>query len=125
MSEYTNINDVNNMLDVETQITGNECWNKLSKTTKNEKLVEFTENYCLKHKYDNSIKLILESYLNQSLDRKKLQKKTDLEYNIEKQEIEEIHNLVFHKLNKKFTIKKQEKKTKQKTKTKTKSELIC
>ena len=125
MSEYTNINDVNNMLDVETQITGNECWNKLSKTTKNEKLVEFTENYCSKHKYDNSIKLILESYLNQSLDRKKLQKKTDLEYNIEKQEIEEIHNLVFHKLNKKFTIKKQEKKTKQKTKTKTKRELIC
>ena len=116
MSEFTNINDLNNMLDVETQCTGDECWSKLSKTLKNEKLIEFTENYCLENNYDNNIKSILALYLKQSLERKKLQKKTDLEYNIEKQEIEEIYNLVFHKVNKKFTIKKQEKKIKTKTK---------
>lgn len=112
MTEFSNINKINNMLDNEKIPIVNQCWSKLSKKKKNEKLLKFSDHYCKKNNCDNVIKHILNHYLNQSLERKKLNKKTDIKYNKETGDIEEVYNLLYHKINKKFTIKKQEKQKK-------------
>lgn len=108
MAEFSNINTINNMLDHEKKLTENQCWGKLSKKEKYDKLLNFSEKYCEKIGCDSAIKQILNNYLKQSLERKKLNKKTDVKYNKEKGEVEEVYNLLYHKVNKKFTIKKQE-----------------
>lgn len=108
MTEFSNINKINNILDDEKKQIVDQCWSKLSKKEKQEKLLKFTDNYCEKNNCDESIKQVLNNYLKQSLERKKLNKKTDIKYNKETGVIEEVYNLLYHKINKKFTIKKQE-----------------
>lgn len=118
MSEFSSINKINSILENEQKTSKHECWGKLSKKQKHEKLLIFSEKYCVKHDYDKNT---LDAYIKQSLDRKKLNKKTDVKYNKETHEVEEIYNLLYHKQNKKFTIKKQEQ---QKKTVKNKSNLI-
>ena len=110
MTEFSlsSINKVNNMLSKETQNTNNCCWNKLPKKIKLEQIVEFTNTYSIKHNLSEEIKTILNTYLKICVDRKKLHKKNDIKYNLETKQIEEIPNLIFSKINKKFTIKKSE-----------------
>ena len=108
MAEFSNINTINNILEDEKNTNENQCWGKLSKKEKYDKLLKFSDNYCQKNKCDGTIKSVLNNYLKQSLDRKKLNKKTDVKYNKESGEVEEVYNLLYHKVNKKFTIKKQE-----------------
>ena len=108
MAEFSNINKINNILDDEKNPTENQCWGKLSKKEKYDKLLKFSDKYCEKNGCDGAIKQILNCYLKQSLERKKLNKKTDVKYNKESGEVEEVYNLLYHKVNKKFTIKKQE-----------------
>ena len=105
MSEFSNISKINSILDDEKKSTKHQCWSKLSKKEKYEKLLIFSEKYCKKNDCD---KKTLDTYIKQSIDRKKLNKKTDVKYNKDTQEVEEIYNLLYHKQNKKFTIKKQE-----------------
>ena len=105
MSDFSSINRINTILDDEKKSTKHQCWSKLTKKIKYEKLLNFSEKYCKKNECD---KKTLDAYIKQALDRKKINKKNDLNYNKETQEIEEIYNLLYHKQNKKFTIKKQE-----------------
>tara|TARA_Y100001980_G_C14469892_1_gene250263 strand:+ start:615 stop:974 length:360 start_codon:yes stop_codon:yes gene_type:complete len=108
MAEFSTMNKINNILDNEKNPSVSQCWGKLSKQEKYEKLLKFAENYCEKHSCDSVTKQLLVNYLKQSLERKKLNKKTDIKFNKETQQVEEVYNLIFHKVNKKFTIKKQE-----------------
>lgn len=108
MSEFSTINKINNMLDNEKKINENQCWGKLSKKEKYDKLLIFSKKYCEKNNCDNNTFEVLNTYLKQSLDRKKFNKKTDVKYNKETGELEEVYNLIYHKVNKKFTIKKQD-----------------
>ena len=112
MSEFSTMNKINNMLDNEKKINKNMCWGKLSKKEKYEKLLFFSKQYCEKNNCENNTFELLNIYLKQSLDRKKFNKKSDVKYNKESQEVEEIYNLLYHKVNKKFTIKKQEQQNK-------------
>lgn len=105
MAEFSTINKINNILEDEKKPNEKSCWGKLSKKEKYEKLLIFSEKYCAKHDCDKNI---LNVYLKQAIERKKLNKKTDVKYNKETQEVEEVCNLFYHKINKKFTIKKQE-----------------
>ena len=105
MTEFSSINQINCILDDEQKTSKQECWGKLSKKQKHEKLLFFSVKYCVNNKCDKNT---FDAYIKQSLDRKKLNKKTDVKYNKETQEVEEIYNLLYHKQNKKFTIKKQE-----------------
>ena len=108
MSEFSSINKINNILDNEKIPLSNRCWGKLSKKEKYEKLLAYSESYCKKNNCDEIIKQMLINYLKQALDRKKLNKKTYFKFNKETQEVEEVFNLLYHKVNKRFTIKKQE-----------------
>ena len=108
MSEFSSMVQINSILDNEKISDEKECWGKLPKQTKLVKLFIFTNNYCSTNNYDNTTEKILNIYIKQALERKKLNKKTDIKYNKETEEVEEIYNLLYNKVNNKFTIKKHE-----------------
>ena len=105
--EFSSLNKINTILDNEKNVP-TECWSKLSKTVKKIKLEEYADKYCSNNNYPDEIKEILKKYFKQCVERKKIHKKTDIKYNKDTQEIEEVYHLLFHKTNKKFTIKKQD-----------------
>tara|TARA_Y100000992_G_C21270743_1_gene496691 strand:- start:104 stop:664 length:561 start_codon:yes stop_codon:yes gene_type:complete len=102
----TNIED---FLNKESKMHKVEPWNKLDKTTKVKKL----EKYADKLKEDNKLTkeelAHLSKYLTGCLDKKRLQKTSDVTYNKEDGFIENIGGLVFDKKRRKFTLKKAEK----------------
>jgi hypothetical protein len=79
-------------------------WSKLEKATKLKKLVKFAENYNTKNKE------VLKHYLFQCLERKKLQRTKDVDYDISTGKIKQIHGLSFNKNMYRFTLKKVDKK---------------
>jgi len=101
--------DVEDLLQKESQMNKVEPWNKLDKTTKVKKL----EKYADKLKEDNKLTkeemAHLEKFLAACLDKKRLQKTSDVTYNKEEGFIENIGGLVFDKKKRKFTLKKAEK----------------
>ena len=102
----TNVED---FLQKESQMHKVEPWNKLDKTTKIKKL----EMYADKLKEDNKLTTEevnhLGKYLTGCLDKKRLQKTSDVTYNKEEGFIENISGLIFDKKKRKFTLKKAEK----------------
>ena len=104
--EFSSINKINTLLENEKSHLHNDCWNKLSKQTKLLKLQDYSERYCKENNLTTNEENVLTSYLKSCLEKKKINKKTDIKFNRETQTIEEIYNLLYHKVNKKFTIKK-------------------
>ena len=102
MSEFSNISKINSILDDEKKSTKHQCWSKLSKKEKYEKLLIFSEKYCQKNDCD---KKTLDTYIKQSIDRKKLNKKTDVKYNKDTQEVTDVPGLQQHPSNRAFTIR--------------------
>ena len=82
----------------------NKSWSKLSKASKLKKLMVYASYYCKKHKCDNSEEKKLKTFLQEALDRRKLQKIKDVIYDIEKGVIKEI-NIILN-LEKYNTFKK-------------------
>tara|TARA_R110002072_G_scaffold302273_1_gene484527 strand:- start:1086 stop:1235 length:150 start_codon:yes stop_codon:yes gene_type:complete len=48
MSDFSSINRINTILDDEKKSTKHQCWSKLTKKIKYEKLLNFSEKYCKK-----------------------------------------------------------------------------
>lgn len=88
----------------------NESWSKLNKTIKIKKILVYAKKY----KDDNNLseeeytKLII--FLKDCLDKKKLQKVKDVEYNRESGEIISIPSLIYNRNNTHFTLKNLNKK---------------
>jgi hypothetical protein len=87
----------------------NETWSKLDKTTKMKKMKVFAEKFTKENNYTEEESILLSSFLNDCLDRKKLQRVKDVEYDKVTGDIKEIPSLVFNKLNKHFTLKNMDK----------------
>jgi hypothetical protein len=83
----------------------NEPWSKLDKTVKTKKLITFAENYSKEKSYDESETTLLIAFLKDSLDKKRLQRIKDVEYDKAKGEIKDIPALHFNKATKHFTLK--------------------
>lgn len=87
-------------------------WNKLNKMFKLQKLMEYCEE--LKEIHSLSLKEFnkLKKYIVSSIDKKKLLKNKEIEYDIDSMKITNIPNLVIVYQNdiKKFTLKNNEKK---------------
>ena len=83
----------------------NEPWSKLDKTIKTKKLITFADNYCKEKCYDEEESKLLVSFLKDSLDRKRLQRIKDVEYDKISGEIKDIPALHFNKATKHFTLK--------------------
>jgi hypothetical protein len=101
-SDLTNLDK---FLENEKINNSNEPWSKLDKTAKIKKLSLFADNY----KNDNNLTEIehnnLISFFRDCLDRKKLQRVKDVNYNKETGEIKEIPALSYNKLTNHFTLK--------------------
>jgi hypothetical protein len=77
-------------------------WNKLNKSLKLKRLMEFADRYSEKEKLDSQKKDQLKQMLKDKLDKKCLQKIKEVCFNIETQQIESIPQLIYtHK----FTLR--------------------
>jgi hypothetical protein len=83
----------------------NEPWSKLDKTIKTKKLLSFADNYCKEKSYDADESKLLVAFLKDSLDRKRLQRIKDVDYDKITGEIKDIPALHFNKATKHFTLK--------------------
>jgi hypothetical protein len=111
----TNEDTINNFLINEMKENKKQSWNKLSKTEKIKKLNHYINNN-LSEKYDLSEieKSNTKRFILGLLDRKKLTKNNDIEYDSESGNVINIALLLFNTSNRKFTLNKElnQKKTK-------------
>ncbi len=82
-----------------------EPWSKLDKTIKTKKLIIFAENYSKDKNYETDETNMLISFLKDCLDRKRLQRVKDVDYDKMSGEIKDIPALHFNKATKHFTLK--------------------
>lgn len=111
----TNEDTINHFLMNEMKENKKQSWNKLSKTEKIKKLNHYINNN-LSEKYDLSEieKSNTKRFILGLLDRKKLTKNNDIEYDSESGNVINIALLLFNSSNRKFTLNKElnQKKTK-------------
>lgn len=106
-----NIEDIDNFLSMEKQHNQKQPWCKLGDGTKIKKINEYINDYSLKNKINDEDKRKLKIYLKKCLERKKLQRVKDVQYNVAAQKIIGIPGLKFNKEKNKFTLKNVDKKT--------------
>jgi hypothetical protein len=96
---------INQLLEREKQHNKTESWNKLDKTAKIQKLHTFAEKYGK----DNALALkdikALKLFFKECLEKNKLQKTKDVQYNKDTREIIAIPSLFLSPLNRNFTLK--------------------
>ena len=86
-----------------------EPWNKLDKTMKTLKLIQFADDYAEKQEYTEEEKALLHIFLKDCLDRKRLQRVKDVEYDKTAGIIKQIPALLFNKSTNHFTLKNMDK----------------
>jgi hypothetical protein len=101
----TSLSNLEAMLETERIENDNENWSKLSKTVKIKKLLIYAEKYREENNLSDEDynKLIL--FFKDCLDKKKLQRVKDVEYNRETCEIISIPSLLHNKTSNHFTLK--------------------
>ena len=97
--------NVDNILENETQQNKIESWNKLNKTVKIQKLHDYADKYGTEHKYSGEDTLVLKQFFVESLERGKLLKTKEVNYNKNTQQILDIQGLHYHTNTHKFTLK--------------------
>jgi hypothetical protein len=101
----TSLSNLEAMLETERIENDNENWSKLSKTIKIKKLLSYAEKY----KEENNLSDVdynkLIDFFKDCLDKKKLQRVKDVEYNRETCEIMNISSLIHNKTSNHFTLK--------------------
>jgi hypothetical protein len=83
----------------------NEPWSKLDKTIKTKKLLSFAEKYTKDKNFTEDEEKLLIAFLKDCLDRKKLQRVKDVEYDKTTGEIKDVPALSYNKSTKHFTLK--------------------
>lgn len=83
----------------------NEPWSKLDKTVKTKLLMSYAEEYSKKNNLTHEEDVSLRAFLRDCLDRKKLQRVKDVEYDKTSGEIKDIPSLAFNKTTSHFTLK--------------------
>jgi hypothetical protein len=82
-----------------------EPWSKLDKTAKLRKLLAFAENYAIAHELTKEEHDRLNIFFRDCLDRKKLYRVKDVNYDKDTGEIKEIPALIYNKHSVHFTLK--------------------
>ena len=104
-NDVLNYNAIDKFLENEKQKNKNEAWNKLDKTIKIQKLHIFAEKYGK----DNALPMkdikLLKVFFIDCLEKNKLQKTKDVNYDKEKREILSVPALFFNNTNHNFTLK--------------------
>lgn len=92
-------------LENEKNINKNEPWSKLDKTAKIKKIINFSEEYQTEQKLTDEETNLLVVFLKDCLDRKRLTRVKDVNYDKTNGTIKDIPCLHFNKTNKHFTLK--------------------
>lgn len=108
----TNEEQLNNFLEKELKMNKKQSWNKLTKTEKIKKIKTYiTSGLQNEYSLTDEELLIAKRYVLTLLDRKKLTKNHELDYNEETGEIEKINIIEFNSKSRKFTLNKSPKKS--------------
>ena len=105
MFTETSQEEVDTILENETQQNKSESWNKLNKTSKIQKLNNYAEKYGTDQKYSAKEIKSLKQFFLDSLERGKLQKTKEVIYDKNTQTIHEIPGLFLHPTNHNFTLR--------------------
>ena len=98
------------ILEKESTLNKKEPWNKLDKTLKVKKINNYVDNILIKKfSLTKEETETTKQYLIQSLDRIKLQRVKDVEYNKETGDIKNIPCFTFNQKSRKFTLKRSDK----------------
>jgi uncharacterized protein YrrD len=85
-------------------------WSKLGRSTKLKKIAHFVTQFSTENTLSTMEKKKLQMYLNESLDRKKLQRVKDVNYDVKTGRIKAIPGLIFNIVKQKFTLRRVDKK---------------
>jgi len=104
---------VDSFLEKESKKNKTDTWNKIDKTSKIKQLNEYVDKLNAQDyaEMTEEERLQLKKYLEESLDKKKLQCVKDVLYDKVTGKIKSIPNLHFNTATRKFTIKRNEKRT--------------
>ena len=101
----TDLANLDIFLESEKITNSNEPWSKLDKTAKIKKLFVFSENYKNNNNLSEEEHQQLNSFFRDCLDKKKLKRVKDVNYNKDTGEIKDIPALYFNKPTNHFTLK--------------------
>ena len=105
-----NLTDLDDFFDKEKESNKQLPWSKLDKSLKLRKISNYVRKYAQEHDLDKSVSQELGYYLKDCLERRKLQRQKDIEYDKITGSIKLIPNLVYNKHNGTFLLKSIEKK---------------
>ena len=105
LADTADMDTLNIFLENEKNYNITEPWSKLDKTLKFKKMLVYVEKYKLEHLLSDSEKEDMIIFLRNCLDKKKLQRVKDVQYNKESGEIIEIPCLSYNNNLKHFTLK--------------------
>ncbi len=114
----TNAKDLDSFLMNEMNENKKQPWNKLSKTDKIMKLKQYIQNtLTIDHELNDNERQTAQKYILSLLDRKKITKNAELDYDEETGVITKIHIILFNSTSRNFTLNKDYKKTTSKART--------
>lgn len=105
-----NVNNMEHFLANENTTKFSEPWNKLNKTYKLLKISEYVDKFAKEKKLGEKQRVDLLDFLTTNIDRKRLLKSKEVNYDKDKQEIISIPGLSINNTTKKFTLKRIDKK---------------
>tara|TARA_B100001093_G_scaffold75246_1_gene66052 strand:+ start:140 stop:613 length:474 start_codon:yes stop_codon:yes gene_type:complete len=120
-TNYSNKNEIDDLLEQEKQNLYYKSWNKLDNSTKNNLFKDFVSIEKNKNNLDEKQSLLLINLLVKNI--KKINKSSEVEYNQDECKIIKIHNLIFNEENKSYSLNIIEKKNKSSNINKSKSRL--
>lgn len=105
-----NINNIEKLLEKEKTSLRKNSWNKLDKTQKIKYINNYVDDF---GKYDLTFaeKIEFKKFLINMINKKQLQKKTDITYNKKEDKIIDIPIIIFNKDSRKFKQKRNDKRT--------------
>jgi len=104
-SNEDNYQCIDRILEREKQHNKSETWNKLDKTIKIQKLHQYAEKYGVEHTLPIKDVKSLKAFFVTCMEKNKLQKTKEVNYNKDTREIVSIPSLHFHSQNRCFTLK--------------------
>lgn len=109
-SSKQNTANLEEFLEKEKTSNTKKSWSKLGRSTKLIKLINFVNYFAAENNLNITEKNKLLKYLNEAMDKKKLQRVKDVIYDIKEEKIKSIPGLTFNKSKQKFTLRRVDKK---------------
>jgi hypothetical protein len=114
-ADTMSLNDLDTMLNRETEQNKTQGWNKLDKTLKVKKLNEYADRYGETNNYNEEQTQTLKQFLRDCLDKSKLKNTKDVYYNKDTKEVTNIPTLSLNATTHNFTLRNTEATTGKKT----------